>query len=276
MAHVRPGVLRDRSALARLCRAAVGPDDYVLLYLDEMLRGRHVIVGEEAGRIVAMAGVTECADRALWIGQMRTHPGFRRRGYAKMLLEYARTRAMRENRPALRLWAGHRNIASRTLFKAVGFREVAGFTRMAARALRREGPTLRLDHEGRRAYRLWRQALFCRAGHGYLAYQWHFLPLTREMTRIMARKGEVLVGDEAAVLVWTEEGEPAADAAILSGGRDGLLAARTAAAMRGRPRVEVFLPRHRTVQRWARETGYAPAAWGGHAVLYERRVGGPR
>jgi len=96
------------------------------------------------------------------------------------------------------------------------------------------------------------------------------------MTRILASRGEVLVGGGTAVLVWTEEGDGVAYASVLGGGGDGLLAARAAAALRGRSGVEVFLPRHGTVLRWARQAGFAPAAWGGHAVLYERRVGRSR
>lgn len=265
----RPG---DISSLAELCRAAVGPDDYVLDYLREMLRDRVVIAAEDDGRIVAMAGVTECADRALWIGQMRTHPAYRRRGFARRLLDYAEARAVREGRPALRLWASHGNIASRTLFGRVGFREVAAFTRVTAPALAGGGRPLRADRRGQETWRSWRRSLYRRAGRGYVSYHWHFLPLTLRMMRIFAGRGETLVAGRAAVLAWTEEGDDTAYASVLAGGRDGLLAARAAAAMRGRPRVEVFLPRHGTVLAWAKATGFAPAAWGGHAVLYERRV----
>jgi len=199
-AHVRIARPDDVSPLAELCRAAVGPHDYVLDYLPEMLRDRVAIVAEDGGRIVAMAGITECADRALWIGQMRTHPGYRRRGFARMLLAHAAARAERERRPALRLWASHGNVASRALFAAAGFREVAAYTRLTARALTGRGPTLRPDRRGDEAYRLWRRSLFRLAGRGYLSYQWHFLPMTLRMTRILAPGGEVLVGGGAAVL----------------------------------------------------------------------------
>jgi len=272
MARVRIATSEDLSQIADLCRAAVGADDYVLRYLDEMLGGRTVVVVEEGGRIGAMAGLTECADRALWIGQMRTHPGYRRRGFARMLLEHARTRAVREARPALRLWAGGHNIASRTLFETTGFREVASFTRMTAPALRGRAQRSDMDTRGRRAYRMWRQGLYRRAGAGYLAYEWHFLPVSLRTTQMLAARGQVFISGRAAVAAWVEEGDKTAYASILSGGRAGLVAARRIAGWHRRRRVEVFLPRHRTILAWASQAGFVPAAWGRHAVLYERRV----
>lgn len=298
MGVVRLAAVRDIPALRRLCRAAIGPDDYVLQYLPEMIRGREVIVTEAAGRIVAMAGVTECADRALWIGQMRTHPAFRRRGFARAILEDVVERARRERRPALRLWAAERNVASRALFERTGFREMGRYTRVQAPAMRPpSGPQRRdfgggneelgvdaldeLRREGRRifvgqqyanrAYTRWLHSVVHRSGRGYIAYHWHFLPLTRTLLRAMARRGELL-DRRGTILMWMEPGDPAAYATILAGGRRALEVARRAAAEQGRRRVEIFLPNDRQILRWATETGFSPAGWGRHAVLYERQV----
>lgn len=271
-----------------MCRAAVGPDDYVLRYLPEMIRGREVVVVKTGGRVVAMAGVTECADRALWIGQMRAHPRFRRRGFARAILEDAANRARREHRPALRLWTSERNTVSRQLFETTGFREIGRFTRVQAPAIRsgrggRRG--LKVEHravEGRRGpprdaaaagvYPGWLRSAMRRAGHRYIAYWWHFVPLSRPLLTAIARRGELVEADGVGLLMWEEPGDPAAYATILVGGRRALLTARLAAGVRARRRVELFLPNDRRILHWAREAGYSPAPWGRHAVLYERRV----
>ncbi|HEU5299265.1 MAG TPA: GNAT family N-acetyltransferase [bacterium] len=261
----------DIPALRALCRAAVGSDDYVLGFLRSMVEGREAVAVEVSGQLVAMGGVTECADRALWIGQLRTHPGFRRRGYATMLLEHARLRALREGRPALRLFTGLRN-PSRSLYRAYGFLEVAAFTRRAARALTAQAGRLRADPGSRALHGLWRESAYARAGHGYLAYRWHMLPLTLPTLRMLGRRGQVLVDGRTAVLAWAEEGERAAFASVLAGDPEGLRTARSAAGLLRRRTVEVFLPMEARILRWAEEAGYRRASWGRHLMLYERRI----
>jgi len=272
-ARVRYADAGDLRALVDLCRAAVGPGDYVLGYLQEMIAGREAMVTEVGGRVVAMAGVTECVDGALWIGQMRTHPDFRRRGFARRLLLEVYARAARERRPALRLWASRRNVASRTLFETTGFAEVAQFTRVRATALGGAGGLRRTRATGA-VHTRWARSAFCRRANGYLAYRWHFVPLTPALLRRLAGRGELYSGGRAAVLAWSGRDDPAAYASILSGGREALAAARRVARRLGRAAVEVFLPRDPQIEAWARASGYVPAPWGTEAVLYEWRVRG--
>lgn len=188
-ARVRPAVPRDLPALARLCRAAAGADDYVLSYLDEMVRAGQILVAQVGRRLVSMLGVSTCLDEALWLGQARTHPAFRRRG------------------------------------------------------------------------------VFCRAGKGYLAYRWHFLPPSAALLRRMARRGELLADRKAAFILWAG-GEPGVTyASVLWGGITALRAARRAAPS---DTVAVFLPYDRRLLARAKRAGYRPGSWGRRAVLYER------
>lgn len=244
MPRVRSATPGDIKALARLCHAAAGPGDYVLEYLREMIAAREILVAEERGRIVAMMGVTPCLDRALWLGQARTHPDFRRQGYAQRLAE------------------------------STDFRRIAVFTRRVART--RRGPSgLRTSRGAAEAFRLWRRSLFYRQGRGYISYQWHFLPLTQitqNLLKKMAGRNELLVGSDIAVVLWTEEERKTAFASVLAGGQRGLVAARRAAGERGYAAVQTFLPRDARIVRWAREAGFIKDSWGTRAVLYEQRV----
>jgi len=236
-----------------------------------MIAAREILIAEERGLIVAMMGVTPCLDRALWLGQARTHPDFRRQGYAQRLVEAARARARRERRPALRLWTSERNQAAQRLAESTGFRRIAVFTRRVART-RRAPSGLRTSRRAAEALRLWRRSLFCRQGGGHIAYQWHFLPLTQNMLKKMAARNELLVGQDIAVVLWTQEERRTAFASVLAGGQRGLTAARRAAGERGYAAVQTFLPRDPRIVRWAREAGFIKGSWGTRAVLYERRV----
>ena len=269
--RVRSATLRDIRELTRLCRAAAGPGDYVLWYLREMIAAGEILVAEDRGRIVAMMGVTPCLDRALWLGQARTHPDFRRQGYAQRLVEAARVRARREGRPALRLWTSERNLAAQRLAEATGFRPIAVFTRRVARTRRRPSD-LRTSRRAAEAFRLWRQSAFYRQGKGYISYQWHFLPLTRLLLQKLAARNELLVGQDIAVVLWTGHERKTAFASVLAGGQKGLMAARRVAGERGYGAVQTFLPREPGIVRWARRAGFRKGSWGTRAVLYERRV----
>jgi len=267
--RVRPARPRDLPAQARLCRAAAGADDYVLSYLDQMVRARQILVARAGRRLVSMLGVTRCLDGALWLGQARTHPDFRRRGYARMLVEAARSRAAREGSLALRLWVSARNRASRRLAESAGFRRVAVFSRrVAVTVAGASGVTAVRRAEDVDAFRRWRRSALCRAGKGYLAYRWHFLPPTAALLRQMARRGELMVGPKAAFILWA--GEPGVTyASVLWGGIAAMRAARRAAATRGGT-VAVFLPYDRRLLARARRAGYRPGTWGRRAILYER------
>jgi hypothetical protein len=253
----------------------VGSDDYVLGYLAEMVAGREARLVEERGRIVAMAGITECADGALWLGQLRTHPRFRRSGYATRLLDDAFRQVVRDHRPALRLWTSRRNAASQALFARNGFRRVATFTRVMAPALSGSASlTSRLrDAAPARVaavWERWRRSGAGRSGHGYVEYQWHFVPLSPAVFRKMSRRGDVFASGRSAAVLWSEDGDPAAYGAVLAGGRPTLYWMRRLAAGLRRERVEVFLPDSPGLIQAARAAGFGPAGWGREAILFER------
>lgn len=267
--HVRAARRADLPALVRLCRAAVGPHDYVLSYLADMVAGREVRVVDDGRRIVAMVGITECADGALWLGQLRTHPRFRRRGYATRLLDDAYAKVVRERRPGLRLWTSRRNRIGQALFEGNGFRRIATFTRMAAAGAAGR-KNVRQAAGVTRLWERWTRSPAHRDGRGYVGYRWHFVPLTRPVFNLMRRRNELYVQRRAVCVLWSEDEDAALHGAVIAGGRQALLLMRRAAAAMGRERVEVFLPRRSRLVRAARRAGYAMAEWGVAAILFER------
>lgn len=267
-ARVRLATSSDLRALAAICRAAVGPDDYVLDYLPEMIADKEVLVTVAGGRARAMTGVTECADGALWIGQLRTHPKWRRRGFSRMLLDYAYHRVVREHRPALRLWTSQRNLAARELFESTGFRRVTMFTRMAAAPLR-DG-RLRRIRATRGLLQQWQRSLFGTEGGGYLDYRWRFTRLTPSILRGLAGRRELLASAQAAAVTWADDDSETLHVSVLAGGAAGLRLGRRAAGATGFSHVQAFVPRTRRSLAAARKAGFRKATWGTRALLYER------
>ncbi|HEV8354822.1 MAG TPA: GNAT family N-acetyltransferase, partial [bacterium] len=218
--------------MAALCRAAVGADDYVLEYLPEMIARREILMTVVGRRVRAMTGLTECADGALWIGQLRTHPRWRRRGLARMLLDRAYARVVRESRPALRLWTSERNVAARSLFESSGFRPVAAFSRMVAKSL----PSAVRSHlaagplQSRTLLLEWERSMFARDGKEFLDYHWRFTRLSGSVVRTMKSRRELYCASDGTLLFWAgEENRTTVHVAALSGGRAALLRARRVA-----------------------------------------------
>ncbi len=145
------------------------------------------------------------------------------------------------------------------------------FTRRIARPLRGSG-SLQATRRTDEALRLWRGSAFRRHGHGYIGYQWYFLPATPPVLRQIASRGELLVGGNAAVVLYPEEGGRTACVSVLAGKRAALTAVRRAAGERGYTAVEAFFPRDPRIVRWAGRAGFKSGSWGTRAVLYERRV----
>jgi GNAT superfamily N-acetyltransferase len=273
MAHVRLAGSTDLRTLAALCRVAVGPDDYVLEYLPEMVARKEILVSVVRGRVRAMTGLTECADGALWIGQLRSHPRWRRRGLARILLDHAYARVVRERRPALRLWTSQRNAAACALFESNGFSPVAVFSRMVARTVagvaRPRRPT-RVP-ERRNLLPRWERSVFAKEGRGFLDYRWRFTRLNDAVIRDLMGRRELQWTARGTLLLWAgEENRTTVHVAALTGGKAALTQARRAAGTRGFSRVLAFLPRTKRSLRTARQAGFRMASWGTRAVLYER------
>jgi len=269
--RTRLAVPADLKPLAALCRAAVGPDDYVLEYLPEMIARREILVTITGGRVRAMTGLTECADGALWIGQLRSHPAWRRRGLARLLLDRAYARVVREGRPALRLWTSQRNLTARALFESDGFRPVAMFSRMVAASVSARSDRAPRPSGSRNLLRQWERSVFARDGKGFLDYRWRFTRLDQSVIRTLTDRGELHRSSQGALLFWTGvENRTTVHVAALTGGKAALLHARRVAGSRGFSTVLVFLPRTKRSLTAGRRAGFRMASWGTRAILYER------
>lgn len=271
----------DVPALRDLCTASVGPDDYVLAFLDRFVRESVTLIALDGSRTIGMMVYDDIPDGSVWLHAARTHPDYRRQGVATELNRACAELARSRGRESLRLWADASNLASVGAARREGFEERARFARMrvdASRASRnpqlgpvdldRDWPTL----ESSRLLQL---------GSGFVFYDFYFLPFTRTNAQWLERQGALLRVNENAVCV-SEDFEDAwgKDLQIqpLAGDLAAILdAAAAVARSRGADRVESFLPNDAQVLALARGAGFELMEWGREAILFEKPLPpGPR
>ncbi len=275
---IRRATRADVGTLVDLCRASVGPDDYVPGFLEDFLGSGIVLMAEEADAAVGMMVYHDVPDGSAWLHAARTQPAHRREGVATALMHGCEAVARRRHRTAMRLWAEAGNVASVQANRRYGFRERGRFTRLRAPATDSHGPP-RLEKIPADA-RLWaplRASPFLRRTGGYHYHDFYFQRLTRPVAEDLARHGALWrFGPNGISLSGGFEAggldlqiEP-----LFGSLGDILCAAPGIAASRGAERVETFLPRDPGVARIARGAGFRRMEWGRDAILFERRLRG--
>lgn len=271
----RRASLRDRDALAALCRAAVGPDDYVLEILDDLILRQVVFVALDDDRIAGMGATRDTVDEAAWVSAARTHPAYRQKGVAVSLLRAFEGLARNKGRHAIRLWAESTNEAGIATAAAAGLGEVARFARVAGPAASRSVRPEPAGLTDAKWAELERSPVLAK-GRAFVAYDGTFLRLTRGVAHRLANAGALVAWDgKAALLSGPDEGarEGILRVSPLLGPAEAVLmdAPRMARA-RGAAFVEVIGPHAPEFIRAAKAAGLAPGSWGREIVLCEKAL----
>ena len=272
----RQAAIEDVGALRELCVAAVGPDDYVLGFLERFVRDSITLVAVDGDQIAGMMVYDDTPDGGAWLHAGRTHPERRRQGVATDLNRACEDLARLRKRDCVRLWAEAQNVASVVAVRRSGFEERARFTRMRMAANRtvEDLHLERLDPD--RDALLLEGSPFLRRSAGYLFHDFYFLPLTHANAQWLAAEGALWrFGDNAVAIsedfeeVWGKD----LQVQLLAGDAAAILRAAPAIAVnRGADRVESFLPHDGVVLQTARDAGYEFMGWGREAVLFEKRL----
>lgn len=264
----------DVPALRDLCTTSVGPDDYVLAFLDRFVRDSVTLVALDGPRPIGMMVYDDIPDGSVWLHAARTHPDHRRQGVATELNRACAELARSRNRESLRLWADASNLASVAAARREGFEERARFTRMRVDASR-STPDVRLEPvDLDRGWPMLESSRLLRLGSGFVFYDFYFLPFTRVNAEWLARQGALLRFGENVVCV-SEDFEDAwgKDLQIqpLAGDAAAILQAAPAIARsQGADRVESFLPHDAELLALARGAGFELMDWGREAILFEK------
>jgi len=273
--RTRRASIQDRDALASLCRSAVGPDDYILRVLDDLLLRNVTFVALDDDRIVGSMTYREVFDGSAWLSAARTHPRYRRKGVALALVRALEGVARMKGLHALRLWSSASNRAGVAAFTRAGFREVARFDRIVSDAAR--SPTrvslARIALTEDTWSRIEGSPLLART-NGYVAHEWAFVPLDRANAHYLSNRGALWGwGANAVILADASEtfGDDVLEMSPVHGDLRAILReAPRIARGRERGRVESFVPHDEGTLRIAADAGFAPGSWGKEAILCER------
>ncbi|MGQ0797384.1 MAG: GNAT family N-acetyltransferase [Methanobacteriota archaeon] len=271
----RRASLRDRDAIADLCRATLGPEDYVLDYLDDLLLRWVTFVALDDDRIVGAMTYHEVLDGTAWLSAARTHPDFQRQGVAAALVRAFEGLAEMKGLGAMRLWTEVTNVAGIASFRSAGFREVARFGRRVAEATEtRDGPTLERCFPDEALWASAESSRILKASHFYAPVDYGFARVDRPTLGVLANR-RMLRGwaGNAAILEAFQE-SPRADVLgfhpLLGDVRELLRAGPSVAAALGKSSVQAFLPYEKSILNVAESLGYASGTWAREAILCEK------
>jgi GNAT superfamily N-acetyltransferase len=222
--HIRPAHPADRDAVVAMVATVWGGDDYVPYVWDEWLTdpAGPLLVGELAGRPVAIAKLTEIAPGEDWFGGLRVDPQMRGRGFARAMLRRCAEVSRQRGAHALRYLTDEDNPTMHRMGDELGFRlaYAPAWYRAPARAGVSGAIAVPPERLAQLRADLARSPLLARTARLY-SYEWYVFELTEARLREHLARGEVLalpdedawaiaIPREAGVWLAHVEGSPAA------------------------------------------------------------------
>ncbi len=267
----------DFRSIVRLCRRAVGPRDYVLLFLRGAIAERGLFLAWKGEKLVGMTNFERCVDGSGWLSMARTDPAWRRTGVAVFLQKQIAAYAKRRGITALRLWTSAKNKPSLSAIKKGKFRVVCEAaqiscnirTRVKRRAI---SPLTRLSEA---QFESLLKSRYLSQMNGYMAYKWHFVKAKKTLRKLLRRRELYNRGESTFVLARTERAlrRVGFSASLLNGPITvSLRNSKEIARVLGAQVIRAYVPYDRYLLSAARRLGFRTAPWGRHCVVFERKI----
>ena len=267
--------------VARLCRRAVGANDYALEFLDEVIKGRHLfLVFSKDVELIGMANYTPVFDKSAWLGMARTDPDWRGMGVAQFLQENMAAYARHHGVGVLRFIVSSTNSSSLRAAEKGRFRIVAqaAHASLARKKISRESedfesiaqelkPTKTLTPD------FVSNSNYIKKFSGYMSRGYAFLPATRENLGWLVSHGELFSYNDGTAFVLCKTGSSHGELCLLAGGTKKCLrnALRKADELNLKT-LGGFLPYDRSIIRAGESLGFKRDLWARHVFLFERRI----
>ena len=267
----------DLPSVARLCLRAVGPSDYTLAILPNVIAHSRLFLAWHESELVGMTNFDKCIDGSGWLSMARTDPAWRRRGVAiflqRQIIDYAKGKGVRP----LRLWVLSKNEASINACEKGGFKQVCEAAQVSCR-LQVKKKTKRVLPTSASNTQL---QSFLKSGYptkmnGYIARQWHFMRSSEHLLRRLERQGELYVVENSAFLLTRPEirfKEPQSSLTILTGSvPKSMKSAKKIAAALGAKILSSYIPYEHYQLSIAKKCGFKRNPWGRHCLVFEKKI----
>ena len=122
--NIRTATLSDWDHISNISKIS-GYIDYISKIGPSYINDGTVIVGEDTGTITGFLKIEELIDNTSWLGGLRVHPDFRRKGIAMQLTREAVNMGKVRGHTATRILISTDNVASIELSKKSGFKIIS-------------------------------------------------------------------------------------------------------------------------------------------------------
>ena len=122
--NIRTATLSDWDHISDISKIS-GYIDYISQIGPSYINDGTVIVGEDSGTITGFLKIEELIDNTSWLGGLRVHPDFRRKGIAMQLTREAVNMGKVRGHTATRILISTDNVASIELSKKSGFKIIS-------------------------------------------------------------------------------------------------------------------------------------------------------
>jgi len=268
----------DFRPVAKLCRRAAGPRDYVLSILRETIEYGGLFLAWNDSELVGMTNFEKCIDGSGWLSMARTDPDWRRSGVAIFLQKQTAAHAKKRGITTLRLWTSSRNTPSIRAIMKGEFKQVCEAAHISYhfKTTRKNTAIPPCSRVSEAQLDTFLNSEYLSQMNGYLAYNWHFIKANKRLLKMIMRRGELYtMGGLAFILTQPEKifGERATSLSLLIGKvTDSFMSSKDAAKALGAQVMGAYIPYNRYLLRTARELGFRREHWGQHCLVFERNI----
>ena len=267
----------DFQSIARLCKRAVGPRDYVLFFLSKAIAEKGVFLAWKGQELVGMTNFEKCVDGSGWLSMARTDPTWRRTGVAIFLQKQIAAFATRRGITALRLWTSAKNKPSLSAIRKGGFRDICEAAQISCslRAKVRKRVITPLGRLSGAQLESLLNSPYLSQLNGYMAYKWHFVDAKKSLPKLLHRRELYSRGESRFILARTDRvfGRVGFSTTLLNGPITASLRnSKETARMLGAQVIRAYLPYDRYLLSAARKLGFRRTPWGRHCLVFEKNT----
>lgn len=274
--EVRVACPSDYKVVSRLCRRAVGPGDYVLQILREVINDRGLFLAWVGDQLVGMTNLEKSVDGSGWLSMARTDPDWQGLGVARFLQRELARRAKKHDIRFLRLWTLSTNHAAIRACEKGGYHRVCEAVHVShsfRSKIRGEYPHFSSNVNSTKRIL---ESSYLSKTRGYFAYKWQFVKADQALIEKIRRKRELYSHDELTFILTKPENtfhRLSCSFSLLRGDpvRSMCLILSKAKSLRTE-RVGGYLPFDRQLLAAALKSAFKVDSWSDHCCVFEKII----